>query len=238
MGPVGFWPDSGGWRDRVVLLLEKETTVKPFKLTDRVVGAARLGGAGPARRRAGRVGEDAAGSAGRGANACGASVTHNPRRGGRAWTTGGFRRARATASANGRVAAASEAASEHGGGTAGDFFSMLFVFMLATFIGIGVIRRVSRLLHTPLMSLTNAISAISVVGAIIVAGGQHYPMAHPGPGRGGPVRVDDEHHQRLSDHRPHAQDVQDARGGQGMNIPSFSSPTWSRPRCSSSRCTG
>ena len=53
---------------------------------------------------------------------------------------------------------------------------MLFVFMLATFIGIGVIRRVSRLLHTPLMSLTNAISAISVVGAIIVAGGTHYPV--------------------------------------------------------------
>jgi len=58
-----------------------------------------------------------------------------------------------------------------------DFISMLFVFMLATFIGIGVIRRVSRLLHTPLMSLTNAISAISVVGAIIVAGGEHYPTA-------------------------------------------------------------
>lgn len=56
-----------------------------------------------------------------------------------------------------------------------DFMSMAFVFMLATFIGIGVIRRVSRLLHTPLMSLTNAISAISVVGAIIVAGGEHYP---------------------------------------------------------------
>lgn len=51
-----------------------------------------------------------------------------------------------------------------------DYTSMLFVFMLATFIGIGVIRRVSRLLHTPLMSLTNAISAIAVVGAIIVAG--------------------------------------------------------------------
>lgn len=54
------------------------------------------------------------------------------------------------------------------------FMAMAFVFMLATFIGIGVIRRVSRLLHTPLMSLTNAISAISVVGAIIVAGGEHY----------------------------------------------------------------
>lgn len=56
-----------------------------------------------------------------------------------------------------------------------DFVSMLFVFMLATFIGLGVIRRVSRLLHTPLMSLTNAISAIAVVGAIIVAGGEGYP---------------------------------------------------------------
>ncbi|MBN8644032.1 MAG: NAD(P) transhydrogenase subunit alpha [Planctomycetes bacterium] len=52
---------------------------------------------------------------------------------------------------------------------------MLFVFMLATFIGIGVIRRVSRLLHTPLMSLTNAISAIAVVGSIMIAGGEHYP---------------------------------------------------------------
>ena len=48
--------------------------------------------------------------------------------------------------------------------------SLLFVFMLATFIGLGVITRVSRLLHTPLMSLTNAISAIAVVGAIAVAG--------------------------------------------------------------------
>jgi NAD(P) transhydrogenase subunit alpha len=54
-----------------------------------------------------------------------------------------------------------------------DLMSMVFVFMLATFIGIGVIMRVSRLLHTPLMSLTNAISAIAVVGSIIVTGGQH-----------------------------------------------------------------
>lgn len=50
---------------------------------------------------------------------------------------------------------------------------MLFVFMLASFIGLGVVTRVSRLLHTPLMSLTNAISAIAVVGAIAVAGGEH-----------------------------------------------------------------
>ncbi|MBZ5725250.1 MAG: NAD(P) transhydrogenase subunit alpha [Acidobacteriia bacterium] len=46
----------------------------------------------------------------------------------------------------------------------------LFVFMLATFVGLEIIRKVSPLLHTPLMSLTNAISAISVVGAILITG--------------------------------------------------------------------
>ncbi len=56
-----------------------------------------------------------------------------------------------------------------------DMMNAVFVFMLASFIGLGVIRRVSRLLHTPLMSLTNAISAIAVVGAIMVAGSPHYP---------------------------------------------------------------
>ena len=46
----------------------------------------------------------------------------------------------------------------------------LYVFVLATFVGFEVIRRVSPLLHTPLMSLTNAISAISIVGAMVLAG--------------------------------------------------------------------
>ncbi len=55
----------------------------------------------------------------------------------------------------------------------GDYWSMLFVFALATFIGIGVVARVSRLLHTPLMSLTNAISAIAVVGSILVTGSDY-----------------------------------------------------------------
>jgi len=49
----------------------------------------------------------------------------------------------------------------------------LFVFMLATFVGMEIIRKVSPLLHTPLMSLTNAISAISVVGAILITGAEH-----------------------------------------------------------------
>jgi len=55
-----------------------------------------------------------------------------------------------------------------------DYWSLLFVFALSTLIGLGVIRRVSRLLHTPLMSITNAISAIAVVGSII-ATGSDYP---------------------------------------------------------------
>ncbi len=61
---------------------------------------------------------------------------------------------------------------ESGGATTAEFFTLLFVLMLATFIGLEVIRNVSRLLHTPLMSLTNAISAIAVVGSILLAGRQ------------------------------------------------------------------
>jgi NAD(P) transhydrogenase subunit alpha len=54
-----------------------------------------------------------------------------------------------------------------------DIEPKLFVFLLSTFLGIEVIRRVSPLLHTPLMSLTNAISAIIVVAAIQVAAEGH-----------------------------------------------------------------
>jgi len=50
--------------------------------------------------------------------------------------------------------------------------SMLFALVLATFVGFYVIQNVSRLLHTPLMSLTNAISAIAVVASILIAGEQ------------------------------------------------------------------
>lgn len=53
-----------------------------------------------------------------------------------------------------------------------DIWPLVFVFMLATFIGFDVVRNVSRLLHTPLMSLTNAISAIAVVGSLLIAGEQ------------------------------------------------------------------
>jgi NAD(P) transhydrogenase subunit alpha len=46
----------------------------------------------------------------------------------------------------------------------------MFIFMLAGFIGFEVIRRISPLLHTPLMSLSNALDAIAVTGAIIMVG--------------------------------------------------------------------
>lgn len=49
---------------------------------------------------------------------------------------------------------------------------LLFVFMLAAFLGFQLIKRVSPLLHSPLMSLTNAIAAVVVVGAIMVTGEQ------------------------------------------------------------------
>ncbi len=59
----------------------------------------------------------------------------------------------------------------------GDPETGLFVFVIATFLGFEMIRRVSRLLHTPLMSLTNAISAIALVGSIVMAGEQRSSLS-------------------------------------------------------------
>jgi NAD(P) transhydrogenase subunit alpha len=53
------------------------------------------------------------------------------------------------------------------------FFLQMYVFVLAGFVGYQVITRVPPLLHTPLMSATNAISGISLVGSIVAAGSQH-----------------------------------------------------------------
>lgn len=49
----------------------------------------------------------------------------------------------------------------------------LYVFALAAFIGYQVISRVPPLLHTPLMSATNAISGISLVGSLVTAGADY-----------------------------------------------------------------
>jgi len=65
------------------------------------------------------------------------------------------------------------ALAEGSGSGATGLISSLYVFALAAFLGYQVISRVPPLLHTPLMSATNAISAISVVGSILTAGGKY-----------------------------------------------------------------
>jgi len=50
----------------------------------------------------------------------------------------------------------------------------LYVFALAAFLGFQVISRVPPLLHTPLMSATNAISGISLVGSLVIAGAYEF----------------------------------------------------------------
>lgn len=49
----------------------------------------------------------------------------------------------------------------------------LYVFVLAGFLGYLLVTRVPSLLHTPLMSATNAISGISLVGSLVAAGSSH-----------------------------------------------------------------
>src|SRR5215471_17548168 len=49
----------------------------------------------------------------------------------------------------------------------------LYIFILAGFLGYHVISRVPPLLHTPLMSATNAISGISLIGSLVVVGEMH-----------------------------------------------------------------
>jgi NAD(P) transhydrogenase subunit alpha len=53
----------------------------------------------------------------------------------------------------------------------------LYIFMLAGFLGYHVITRVPPLLHTPLMSATNAISGISLIGSLVVAGANYGPLS-------------------------------------------------------------
>ena len=88
-----------------------------------------------------------------------------------------------------------------------DVMTNLYVFMLAAFIGFEVIRRVSPLLHTPLMSLTNALDAIAVVGAIVLAG-EDKGGAHDRAGDGGRRRGDQQPGGWIPADRSHAEDVQ------------------------------
>ena len=97
-----------------------------------------------------------------------------------------------------------------------DFISNLYVFILAGFVGFELIKRVSPLLHTPLMSLTNALDAIVVVAAIIITGRHETPLTTTlGCDRGGCFLQ--QHGGRIFHHRPHDPHVQIRRGQEIMN---------------------
>ena len=56
-------------------------------------------------------------------------------------------------------------------------FAAIYVFVLAGFVGFQIITRVPPLLHTPLMAATNAISGISLVASLVIAGAGHSQLA-------------------------------------------------------------
>jgi NAD(P) transhydrogenase subunit beta len=58
-----------------------------------------------------------------------------------------------------------------------DFELGLYIFILAGFLGFHVISRVPPLLHTPLMSATNAISGVSLIGSLVIAGGNYSKLS-------------------------------------------------------------
>ncbi len=87
--------------------------------------------------------------------------------------------------------------------------SLLVIFVLAAFLGYEVISKVPSILHTPLMSGSNAIHGIILVGAMLIADEAHgRPAGGPGAGRGDPGHP--EHRRRSRRDRPDAGDVQGA----------------------------
>ncbi len=99
------------------------------------------------------------------------------------------------------------------GGVVDPFVFRLAIFALAVVVGYYVVWSVKPALHTPLMSVTNAISSVIVVGALLSAGvvdrpwrrrrrGQNFRLHRPGARLG-------QHLRRLPGHRAHARDVQE-----------------------------
>ena len=91
------------------------------------------------------------------------------------------------------------------------FVSLLTIFALACFVGYYVVWRVTPALHSPLMAVTNAVSSVIIVGALLAAGlkglgaAQLFGAHRRGAGRG-------QHLRRLHRHAPHAVDVQEEAG--------------------------
>ena len=93
------------------------------------------------------------------------------------------------------------------------FVALLTIFALACFVGYYVVWRVTPALHSPLMAVTNAVSSVIIVGALLAAGLE-------GPGRGPALRRHRrgagrrQHLRRVHRHAPHAVDVQEETAGQ------------------------
>ena len=103
-----------------------------------------------------------------------------------------------------------------------DFISILSVFVLACFVGYYVVWSVTPALHTPLMSVTNAISSVIVVGALIAsAAGRQSGGEVAGPRSGGARQR--QYRRRLRRHPADARHVQEARA-QGCLRPRMRSP--------------
>lgn len=84
----------------------------------------------------------------------------------------------------------------------------LIIFVLAIYVGYHVVWTVTPALHTPLMAVTNAISAIVIVGAMLADDHHHLGQIHGCFGRGLGCS---ECVWRLYGHAPHAGDVQEKR---------------------------
>ena len=93
------------------------------------------------------------------------------------------------------------------------FVALLTIFALACFVGYYVVWRVTPALHSPLMAVTNAVSSVIIVGALLAAGlkglgaAQLFGVHRRRAGRG-------QHLRRLHRHAPHAVDVQEEDAGQ------------------------
>ena len=96
-----------------------------------------------------------------------------------------------------------------------DLVTELTIFVLAAFVGFEVISKVPATLHTPLMSQTNAIHGIVMLGGLIVAG-----YADDAPRVRDRLHRDrlrhDQHRRRLHGHRPHARHVQPQEAGEAL----------------------
>ena len=116
------------------------------------------------------------------------------------------------------AAAAGDAAHVASGGVIDPFVFRLSIFVIAIFVGYYVVWSVTPALHTPLMSVTNAISSVIVVGALLAVGlggtggGSWWAQAL------GFVALDprlDQHLRRVPGHATHARHVQAARSAAG-----------------------